>query len=426
MNFPLPPYPDPSRPAGAWTLATYNVQDLFDATDDPNAHDEVFSENQLRNKMTRLGRVLHLLDADVVGLMEVETLGVLERLNREYLRDLGYADAVLIEGNDPDRGIDVALLSRFPVVTVVSHAADMMEDATGNTRRAFSRDCLECRLALPDGETLVVLVNHLKSKRGGVDETAPLRLAQAQRVRTIADDIASSFPLVAVVGDLNDTPGSPPLRALTQPRGALADCVEDVPEANRYSFVHAGQPERIDYILASSALRHRLVPNSVFIPHDTWAKRASDHYPIRATFAASHPAVGTPYPVNLTVAYDATHRPVRRGHVPVRINAARFFAHNLNPLFGQTVIVTGIVKRVEQTRGTGVVRLFLGHGDPARAFRVTVFPDSRDAFAQAGIPDIDGYYRGRLVQGVGTLRFYQGRPEIVIQTPRQLRTITQE
>lgn len=423
---PLPPYPDPSRPPGTWTLATYNVQDFFDATDDPESHDEVVSENQLRNKMTRLGRVLHGLDADVVGLMEVETLGVLQRLNREYLRDLGYGDAVLIEGNDPERGIDVALLSRFPVIKAVSHAADTFEDASGNTRRIFSRDCLECRVALPDGETLVVLVNHLKSKRGGPDETAPLRLAQARRVRDLADELSASFPLVAVVGDLNDAPDSPALDALTQSEGGLSDCVEDVPEDHRYSFVHAGQPERIDYILASSALRQRLVANSVFIPHDPWAQRASDHNPVRATFTANNPAVQTPYPVNLTVAYDATHPPVRRGRVPVRINAARFFPHALNPLQGQIVIVTGFVRRVEQTRGTGVTRLFLGHHDPSRAFRVTIFPGDRAAFARAGITDVAAQYSGRMVQGVGSLDFYQGQPEITAQTPRQIRLISQE
>lgn len=417
----LPPYPDPSRPAGAWSLATYNVQDLFDATDAPESHDEVVTENQLRNKLTRLGRVLHLLDADVIGLMEVETRGVLQRLNHEYLGDLGYTDAVLVEGNDPDRGIDVALLSRFPVVQIVSHAAETFTDDQGSTRRIFSRDCLECHVRLPSGETLVVLVNHLKSKRGGVDETAPLRLTQARRVREIADGLTAQFPLIAVVGDLNDTPDSSPLQALTQ-SGGLSDCVEDVPEAHRYSFVHAGQPERIDYVLASSALRRRLMPNSVFIPHNTWAKRASDHYPVRVTFTGENAS----YPVNLTVAYDAAHPPVRRGHVPVRINAARFYAHDLNPLQGQIVIVTGIVKRVEQTQGTGVVRLFLGHADPARAFRATVFPQDRAAFAQVGIHDIEGYYKGRMVQGVGSLGFYQGHPEIAIETPHQLRLITQE
>lgn len=425
MNFPLPPFPDPAHPSGAWTLATYNVQDLFDTADDPDSQDEVPTENQLRNKLTRLGRVLHRLDADIVGLMEVETLGVLQRLNREALADLGYHEAVLIEGNDPERGIDVALLSRFPVMKAVSHAADTMTDGAGNVRRVFSRDCLECHVGLPSGETLVVLVNHLKSKRGGVEESLPLRTAQARRVRAIADALLPTFPLLAVVGDLNDTPESSALQALVGPDTPFSDVVADVPEAYRYSFFHAGHPERIDYLLASPDLRQCLMPHSVFIMHDTWAKRASDHYPVRATFAAEG-TTPPAYPDNLTVAYDATHPPIHRGHVPVRINAAHFFTHDLNPLQGQLVIVTGVVRRVEETRGTGVVRLFLGRGDPSRAFRVTVFPDSRDTFAQAGVRDLAAYYVGKMTQGVGTLHFYQGHAEISIETPRQLRIIPQE
>ena len=101
MNY-LPPFPEPPKPTGAWTLASYNVQDLFDTADDPGSEDLRPTENQLRNKLTRLGRALHILDADVIGLMEVETLAVLRRLNQEALVDLGYREAVLIEGNDPE------------------------------------------------------------------------------------------------------------------------------------------------------------------------------------------------------------------------------------------------------------------------------------------------------------------------------------
>ncbi len=420
MSYPpsyLSPFPAPSPP-GTWTLASYNVQDLFDTTDDPNADDLRPAENQLQNKLTRLGRALHILGADVVGLMEVETLGVLRRLNGDMLADLGYREAILIEGNDPERGIDVALLSRFPVTQTVSHASETWTSVDGQARRLFSRDCLECHVALPGGEVLVVLVNHFKSKRGGESESEPLRTAQAARVRAIADDLLPRFPLLAVVGDLNDTPDSRALAPLLQASPLLDLAARDVPEPNCYSFVHAGQAERIDYLLASPALAARFVPHSALIPHDTWFKRASDHAPIRAAFGNA-----PPYPENLTALYDRTHPPrlPRRG--PARINAARFFAHDLNPLGGQVVIVTGRVVWGEVTRGTGVVRLFLGHGDPARAFRVTILPPTLPNWARVGIADPAGYYRGQMAQAVGTLQFYQGTPEIVVSQPAQFRRI---
>lgn len=415
-----PPYPSPfsEPPPGTWTLASYNVQDLFDTTDDPDADDLRPTENQLQNKLTRLGRALHILDADIIGLMEVETLGVLRRLNKDALSDLGYREAILIEGNDPERGIDVALLSRFPVTQTVSHASETWTGADGPARRLFSRDCLECHLALPGGETLVVLVNHFKSKRGGEMESEPLRTAQAARVRAIAGDLLPRFPLLAVLGDLNDTPDSRALAPLLAASPLLDLAARDVPEPNCYSFVHAGQTERIDYLLASPALAARFVARSVLIPHDTWFKRASDHAPLRAAFGDA-----PPYPENLTAAYDRTHPPCLPRRGPARINAARFFAHDLNPLGGQVVIVTGRVVWSEVTRGTGVVRLFLGHGDLARAFRVTILPPTLPNWAQVGIADPAGYYKGQMAQAVGTLQFYRGTPEIVVSQPAQFRRI---
>ena len=412
-------FPEPTRPTNCWTLATYNVQDLFDTLDDPKAADERPTENQLQNKLTRLGRMLQVLDADIVGLMEVETLGVLRRLNTEALAGLGYRETILIEGNDPERGIDVALLSRFRVVQTISHAAETWTDGGGLPRRLFSRDCLECHIELPTGETLVVLVNHFKSKRGGVEETQPLRAAQAARVRQIADGLLVRYPLVAVVGDLNDTADSPALAPLLSDAALTDLAAADVPADHCCTFVHAGEPERIDFLLASPALQAQFVPGSVFIPHSVWAREASDHAPVRAMFGP-----GPAYAENLTVTYDRAHPPCLPRRGPARINAARFWWRDLNALNGQIVIVTGRVLRVEVTQGVGAVRLFLGSGDPHRAFRVTVLPEDRPAFAAlTATGDIAGYYKGQMVQAVGDLGFYGDAPEIVARRPAQIHKI---
>ena len=75
---------------------------------------------------------------------------------------------------------------------------------------------------------------------------------------------------------------------------------------------------------------------------------------------------------------------------------------------GQVVIATGRVVRVEVTRGTGVVRFFLGHGDPARALRVTLLARDLPAFAPVGIGDGGGYYRGQMTQAVIDCGVVQG------------------
>jgi endonuclease/exonuclease/phosphatase family metal-dependent hydrolase len=418
-----PPYPDPSKLPQTWTLASYNVKDLFDTADDPNSQDERPAENQLRNKLTRLCRVLSVLDADVIGLMEVETLGVLTRLN-DALGDRAYAEAILLEGNDPERGIDVALLSRFPVLQIISHAADIYEGDDGQNECLFSRDCLECHLRLPSGETLIVLVNHFKSKRGGEFETEPLRTAQATRVHEIAESLREQYPLVAVIGDLNDTPQSQTLQPLlSEPMIDLL--ARDIPQSSNYSFVHRGQTERIDYLLASADLAARFVPNSALLLHDDWARRASDHAPARVAFSLTQ-AVSGSYPENLTAARDRTNPPRMGYRGAARINAARFMPHTLVRLQGQVVVVTGVVERVEVTRGTGVMRLLLGNADPFLAIQVTIFPADRAAFADAGILDIGGYTRGKMVQAVGTLEFYRETPEVSVSRSGQLKVLPQE
>ena len=422
MSYP-PPYPDSSRLPQTWTLASYNVQDLFDTADDPHSQDERPAENQLCNKLIRLYRVLSVLDADVIGLMEVETLGVLTRLN-STLGDRAYAEAILLEGNDPERGIDVALLSRFPVLQTVSHAADTYEADAGRNECVFSRDCLECHLRLPSGQTLILLVNHFKSKRGGELETEPLRKAQATRVHEIAESLRAKYPLVAVIGDLNDTPLSQSLQPLLS--GPLTDLLAgDIPLSSNYSFVYRGQTERIDYLLASQELAARFVPNSALLLHDGWARRASDHAPARVTFSLTEAVTGS-YPENLTSAYDRTDPPRLGYRGTARINAARFMPHTLVRLVGHVVVVSGMVERVEVTCGTGVVRLLLGSTDPLLAIRVTIFPAGRAAFSDAGILDIGGYTRGKMVQAVGTLGFYRDNPEVSVSRPGQLKVISQE
>ena len=76
------------------------------------------------------------MNADVIALQEVENLDVLKRFRTQRLQGMGYTHTTLVDGNDP-RYIDVAMLSRFPIVAARS-------TSTSRAARAlFSRDCLE-------------------------------------------------------------------------------------------------------------------------------------------------------------------------------------------------------------------------------------------------------------------------------------------
>ncbi len=263
-------------------LATWNVQNFFDSVDDPLKDDSVFPPDIVSFKLRSIATVIKALDPDLIALQEIENLELLQRLNDEG--GLGYAHAILLEGNDP-RGIDVALLTRLNVLEVKTHKDDALPELPGlppNYR--FSRDCLEVHLE-KDGLRFIALINHFVSKAQGAEVTLPRREAQALRVRKIVDELqaADSTNRIVVLGDLNDTPDSIPIRRLTKGKpkeSRLYEATSILPSEERYSYVFRGTGELIDYILFNKSFKPLINNQSVKIFHDALADQASDHDPV--------------------------------------------------------------------------------------------------------------------------------------------------
>ena len=205
---------------------------------------------------------------------------------------------MLIDGND-DRGIDVGIMTRndFTIEFMRSH----VDDATAG-KRIFSRDCAEYHIKTPSGQSSIVLVNHFKSKGfGSPAELNKKRKAQAERVKAIYDGLVQDGAKnIAVIGDLNDTPASDPLKPLLQDTN-----LKDI--ATHASFNDNGRPgtfgnstatNKIDYILLSPALFQKVIGGEIFrmgiwggtngtlFPHfpeiTKAAEAASDHAAITA------------------------------------------------------------------------------------------------------------------------------------------------
>jgi endonuclease/exonuclease/phosphatase family metal-dependent hydrolase len=267
------------------TLATFNVKNFFDAVDDPSHEDDVPSPTTVSAKVKAVGLALREIGADVLALEEVENIGLINRVNSEELQSLGYAHVRLVPGNDI-RGINVALLSRYPIPKAVSHKGDRFPGVDGDTTTyGFSRDCLEATVEASPGRTLVLLVNHLRAT-DSTQESVSRRLAQAAQVRKIADGTLQLKPEanLAVIGDLNDTPGSKTLDLIVGGTPSLSDVTASVPAADRYTYVYSGTKEQIDYILTAPGLQADLVTGTATVNHSTTFKAASDHYPVRARF----------------------------------------------------------------------------------------------------------------------------------------------
>ena len=90
--------------------------------------DEPVDEQAMRNT----ARVMRDIEADVLGVVEVESRPVLRDFNADVVAALGgeaFRHAMVIDGNDT-RGIDVGLLTRqgFPIGVLRSHVDDMLTE----------------------------------------------------------------------------------------------------------------------------------------------------------------------------------------------------------------------------------------------------------------------------------------------------------
>ncbi len=182
-----------AAPVAPVTLMTFNVENLFDAEDDAGKNDHAYlpvamkrdaahitfceaidvprwrkdcleldwNEAAVDFKLRQLAKTILQVNngrgPDVIALQEVENIGILTRLSRDYLQAAGYDEVVLIEGRDL-RGIDMAFLSRLPLAgEPVLHDFD----ATGfSEREGDTRGILEATFTLPDGRALTGFAVH--------------------------------------------------------------------------------------------------------------------------------------------------------------------------------------------------------------------------------------------------------------------------
>jgi predicted extracellular nuclease len=292
------------------SVATYNLENLFDPVDDPGKDDDVPTAEQYAANLTRratsIARYLGL--PDVLGVQEVEKIEVLQDLAAQPALLPAAYRAVLLEGIDV-RGIDVGLLYnsqrlwlrsaesrqgcsdvRPPDGAIVGCALP----GGGSGYMLFSRPPLVVRLeTLDDHERLTVVVNHFKSQSGDTTADDRLRLGQADFVRAVVEELkgAEADVPVIVLGDLNDFEDSPPLQHLRAGGRLLAPPA--LPASGRpYTYVFQGLCQTLDHILVDAALMPRVVElrplhvNVDFADPGPGAPaeagpHASDHDPVR-------------------------------------------------------------------------------------------------------------------------------------------------
>ena len=164
----------------AFSVAFYNLENLFDTKDNPDTFDDDFTpkgklkwhEKRYKKKIKKISSVLQQIGMDksyfppaIIGVAEIENKSVLNDLiYSKNLRDFHYE---YVHYDSPDmRGIDVGFLYNKQLFELLSSEVFplYLEDEEGE--RDFTRDALLVNGNL-NGENVSVIVNHWPSRRKG-------------------------------------------------------------------------------------------------------------------------------------------------------------------------------------------------------------------------------------------------------------------
>lgn len=301
------PEPRPRTP-GAIRLAAYNVENLFDNKDDPSLkgseedRDAAKPEAQLRG----LASAIRAIDADVIGMAEVESYDALIAFRERYLKGLGYDHVASIDVG-ADRGIEQSVLSRFPIVDVQvwpTMALEGVEPAKiGDKPNAHAGKPLMCRrsplrvtveVPPPPGDDsakpyrLTLFVVHQKAGR----DFDYWREAEAVKFVQLAKAFEAQNPgaNIALIGDFNAAPDAKSIQ--TYIGGGFIDLLAGRSPGDPATMTHASG-RTIDYIWFNKALEPEVVRASAFVlstpqldPDADWRTAekpegyASDHLPV--------------------------------------------------------------------------------------------------------------------------------------------------
>ncbi len=202
-----------------FSVAFYNLENLYDIYDDPKTKDDEFTPKGFKhwnlkrynNKIENLSEVISQTGLEhsntppvLMGLAEVENDNVLRDLvENKHLSPWNY-DFIHFDSLD-ERGIEVALLFQKNVFEVLNaeRYSIALNDEQG--RVDYTRDILVVEGNLYN-ESVIVFVNHWHSRREGAEETEPKRMVAATTLEKIIEQKRTIFPDIKmiVMGDFND------------------------------------------------------------------------------------------------------------------------------------------------------------------------------------------------------------------------------
>ena len=173
-----------------FTVASYNVENLFDLKYNGTEYKEfipntkTWNKKIYYNKLKNIARVINSLDADILALQEIESKDALADL---LYRVKQYKYSYFLKKDSSSIG--VAILSKYPIVST--------KRVLVNPKNDYARDILKTTIKI-ENKPLIIYVNHWRSKRAKENKRIIYATALKKDISTLPKD--SDY---IILGDLN-------------------------------------------------------------------------------------------------------------------------------------------------------------------------------------------------------------------------------
>ena len=255
----------PPAVGGSLKVASFNVLNYFTTLNSRGAN----TAEELVRQQAKIVAAISALDADIVGLMEIENNGtavatLVDALNAATAPGTyAYVDTGIV-GTDE---IFQAVIYRPATVSPKGAPAYLTSAVDSRFLDDKNRPALaQTFTETATGADLTVVVNHLKSKGSACDDVGdpidPNGQGNCNGVRTAAaealvdwlatDPTHSGSAKALVIGDLNSYDKEDPVRAIVA--GGYTDLVAKYGGEYAYSYLFDGQLGYLDHALASPGL----------------------------------------------------------------------------------------------------------------------------------------------------------------------------
>jgi endonuclease/exonuclease/phosphatase family metal-dependent hydrolase len=223
---------------------------------------------------------------DILTVQEIGSPSVFEEF-RYALRNAGldYEHAEYLQRGQSE--INMAVLSRFPIVSRQPHTADTY--TIGDAEIPVLRGFLDVEIQVSPNYKFRLMSAHLKSKVFHALGQTEMRRNEARLLNKHIRKILKQAPEenLLLVGDFNDTYRSAPLREITGGKHEYLRDLRPCDEAGNV-WTHFSpdidQYDRIDYMLVSPGMEPEVVFERSRVISDPRTYQASDHRPLVAVF----------------------------------------------------------------------------------------------------------------------------------------------